>query len=926
MGKIKTRLRNIVWAVLGLLLGAQLFPVAAYAASAETSGLTLKVAFPIVDGLTEISADGRRTGLVVDYLNEISNYTGWNYEYVDVLDAAYMFDDFKAGKFDLMGGAYYIPPTQPDSEYYAYPDYHTGYSKAVLLARWDDERIKNYDTNTFNGKKIGVYEKATDNIRRLEQYLEMNALSCEIVKYKYADFSPEGNLYPHLENGEVDLLLGNFSEVGKTFRAVASYNSQAYYIVSQPGAPDVLNELNRALEKIYESNPNFAEEAYESNFTDIIALNLTLNSEEQAFVNQGVPVKIAVPYDIHPLFCQDDSEEAWHNGILYDLMEAVARRTGLAYEFVKAENFAHSVSLVKEGRADVVGFYLDDTESAAKKGIALTKAYAKLNMSLVKNKKTTYPADDLTVAVVDGRELPEEIDAEVIAFSNIGDALKAVNKGDVDLVYGISSLIEKVIQDQYFSNLVSVSLGESVASVRFAVDKPAVSPTFTILNKAIGMLSEDELNSIVNRNLGSIGAGFSFTNFIYANPFLFAAIISALLLLIMFVILYTLRFRMRSANMALALEKSNADNRAKSEFLSRMSHEIRTPMNAITGLTDIVLMREEVPESVKTSLLKIRSSSRYLLSLLNDILDMSRLERGMMTIAREPFSLSRTLDELKSMMSGEADRKDIALTVVNTVSQDQFEGDAIRLKQVLTNLVSNAVKFTPAGGRVDVTVRDDTDGRVLFSVRDTGCGIAREDRERIFETFEQAGDNVSKSKGTGLGLPISRSLVRLMGGELNLAGELGQGSEFCFSIPLPPSRAAESIAPGEDKELLAGMRILLAEDNDLNAEIARDILEMAGAAVTRVSDGRQAVNEFSENGAVYHAILMDIQMPEMNGLEATRQIRGQSGERAAVIPIIAMTANSFQEDTDAAISAGMNYFICKPIDINLLYAVLKKLK
>ena len=397
--------------------------------------------------------------------------------------------------------------------------------------------------------------------------------------------------------------------------------------------------------------------------------------------------------------------------------------------------------------------------------------------------------------------------------------------------------------------------------------------------------------------------------------------------------LFRSRARMRSAVMQSNLEKAEAESRAKGEFLSRMSHELRTPMNAVVGLTDLTSMMEGVPAEVRENLLKLRSSSHYMLNLINDILDMSRIDSGKLSLASEPFSLEHMLSEIQTMMGPEARRRNLMYTLEMEIVHSNLTGDVIRLRQVLTNLLSNAFKFTPAGGAVLLRVTEergtDTEAAFTFRVTDTGIGISQEDQKRIFESFEQVGASHTKSQGTGLGLPISSSIVRKLGGELKVKSEPGRGSDFYFTVTLPLGKSEEPPAEGDGRledKLLEGVHILLAEDNDLNAEIAAQLLEIQGAKVCRSADGRQALERFSvSRPGEFQAILMDIQMPDMNGLEASRAIRALDHPDAAAIPIVAMTANTFQEDVDAAMEAGMNGFIPKPLDVNYLYRLLRDL-
>ena len=429
----------------------------------------------------------------------------------------------------------------------------------------------------------------------------------------------------------------------------------------------------------------------------------------------------------------------------------------------------------------------------------------------------------------------------------------------------------------------------------------------------------------------SIGTNqFSLVNFIYANPFWFAAVLGSVLLLIVAAVVLIARSRMKAAAMRSNLEKAEASSRAKGEFLSRMSHEIRTPMNAVVGLADLTSMMEGVPEDARKNLSKLRTSSQYMLSLINDILDMSRIENGMLATAHEPFNLKQMLHDLQSMMDGEAERYMLSFSLDTEISHSSLKGDAVRLHQVLVNLLSNAFKFTPAGGRVLLrTTETEAGGQeasFTFRVIDNGKGIRPEDQKRIFKSFEQLGSNISRSQGTGLGLAISSNIVRMMGGELRVKSQLGKGSEFYFTVTLPFCERKPEEEEKQEGQILEGIHILMAEDNDLNAEIAEDLLKMQGALVCRVENGVLAVERFKESEpGEFQVILMDVQMPEMNGLDATRAIRALRRQDAASIPIVAMTANTFQEDVDAARESGMDDFLAKPLDVNRLFHVLHTL-
>ena len=923
----------------GIAIGLLVFIMLAFNLSvlAQTSEKrVLRVAFPQVDGMSWTAEDGTHHGMLVDYLNEIAKYTGWEYEYIDTKGPA-MLNEFVEGKYELMGGNYYIPALE---KYYAYPNYNMGYSRSLLLARSDDRSIHSYDLESMNGKTIGVYENARENIRRLKEFMAINGLYCNIRYYKQEDMVGKIGLYPYLAKGEIDLLLNNVAHISDSVRVVVAYDSQPYYIVTNPGNKEVLDGLNMALERILDANPNFAAERYAVNFPDRL-VNIQLSDRDLEYVNERKTITVAVPENWYPLYCKETPLKN-HTGIMADVLDEIKSFTGLRFSYVYAKNYADAIRLIQQGDADILGFFLGDENDAAQLGLALSASYVSANNIIVRNKACSYPAPGLVGALVENQRLPSGISVEKIRFyPSIKEALFAVNNGEADFIYGLSSRMEQDILRYHFTNLAPVTLVNDQSTISFALPIPVDPDLLTILNKAINNLSESERTVIRNRNLESIGVSeFSLTDFIYANPLQFMFIVMFVLSVLFTALLLAIGARMKATVIQGNLKRAEAANLAKSEFLSRMSHEIRTPMNGIVGMSTIAMQNIDNTDKIKDCLEKVIMSSKHLLVLINDVLDMSKIESGKVELRHESFNFRAFLQDLENLYGEQAKSKGISYeTILASDLEVQIIGDSLRLNQVLSNLLSNALKFTPAKGmiklRVSKTGEDQENVYLRFEVIDTGCGIAEENYDKIFESFEQENVDVTyKYGGTGLGLSIVKRFTQLMGGGIHVTSVQGSGSTF--TVDLPFGKIKESGKPTRFSDIdgrsdlardcyvidydFKGKRILLVEDNELNREIAEELIGATGASVESAEDGVQAVKKFKESAEGYYdLILMDVQMPHMDGYEATRCIRALGRSDAQKVPIFAMTANAFAEDVQKSREAGMNAHISKPLDIRAVY-------
>lgn len=661
----------------------------------------------------------------------------------------------------------------------------------------------------------------------------------------------------------------------------------------------------------------------------------------QSYVANGVFLQVLCDPARYPYSYVENGEM---KGIVPDYFRSVAASIGLPYQFVICRSREEWLAYRNRGDCDIILDGRFDAENALeKKDWVSTKPYMTLRVAQVF--RQDFDGNIQTVATVDqGVSDPIEDyysqNVRKVSYPTREGALQAVADGKADAAYVFYYMAQEYVnRDQ--SGLLNYTLMEEPSfPCRMIVTQHANHALAGILTKAIYDMPANLLEQIASKYTSYKMENMSFLMMARLHPTIAILLVLLMLFLIALLAMVVIRLRRmkqseeeRAEEMASLAEQAKAASQAKSVFLSSMSHDIRTPMNAIIGFTKIALEKNPDP-SVRKDLEKIEISSHHLLTLLNDVLDISRIESGKVKFQPKPADLSAIHRGILEITRGLIANRHLTLCESASLFPDTYVmADEVRLREVLVNLISNAIKYTKDGGKIslmcDMKELNETHVEVTYEISDTGIGMSEDFVQHIFEEFtqEDAGAARTEYKGTGLGMAITKNYVELMGGTIAVRSRKGVGSTFTVTLPM---EIADAPFPRADKESsrpvdLKGVHVLLAEDNDLNAEIATVQLESLGIDVVRAMNGKDALQIFETRPqGSFDIILMDIMMPEMNGYEATRAIRALGREDAKTIPILAMTANAFDEDVEKSQKAGMNGHLSKPIAIDTMKVMIAK--
>ena len=922
-----------------LLLLSAVLPVKA---AAETAPAKVVRVGSFEDTFNYVNEKGARKGYGYELLETLSGYTGWQFEYV-TCDWSDCFEKLKNGEIDIMGGISY---TEDRTEKMLFSDEPMGVEKYYLYADLSRADISASDYKTLNGKKIGVL-MGTEPEVMLTEWEEKYGLKTEHV-----NISNNEDVKQKLANHEIDCFV-SLEESFWAERGISTITrvgeSGIYYAINK-NRPDIKEELDDAMRALDEAVPFYTADLYKRYFS--MDYTPILTGEEKAWLKEHGAIKMGFLTSDSGVSTFDPATGEF-TGVITDYIQFAADCLGnqeLEFQLVGYDSKEAELDALKSGEIDMI-FHFDQSPNLAEEyHFACTNTTWTSNLMAVTNKQHFNENNVNRIAVPQNKLSLKKYLAfyypqwEIVDCDTQEDAAKLVKDGQADcFVTWISS--ENKYSKKY--SFYSVPLVNPVRSC-FAVNSGNRS-LLSILNKTIKAMPVNMLAGALAMYKSS-ARKVTLSDFIKDNFFMALLVSSIAVAAILLTILKLLRKARKAeaaarkaandtqklnAKLQVAVENAESANHAKSTFLFNMSHDIRTPMNAIIGYADLASRHLDDPAKLKNYMENIQVCGQNLLMLLNNVLDLARIENDKTEMEYSVSDVEKDFRNCVAMFRNQADSKGQTLMVTTQLQYPYIYADIPHLTEICTNLVSNAVKYTGAGGTIRCNVTQKPGEKegwcdTVVTVADNGIGMSQEFQKHIFEPFErERTSTVSKVEGSGIGMGIVKKLVGLMSGTVEVESRIGVGSTFTVTIPCRIASEDETQAKREtnpsDQKCLCGTRILLTEDNDLNAEIATELLQEEGCTVDRAKDGVECVDmlEKAANGT-YQLILMDIQMPVMNGYDAARKIRGLDDPQKANIPIIAMTANAFTEDRQVALDAGMNDHIAKPINMDVLVPTLRK--
>lgn len=920
-----------------------------FAATQDTGNReTVKAGFFAFEGYHMMAEDGTRSGYGYDFLRMVSRFMDVKFEYVGYDKSwADMQDMLEDGRIDLLTSA---EKTSEREEKFDFSE-PIGISYGSLNVRADNMKIIAGNYKTYQGILIGMLKGSSRNTQ-FKKFAEEKGFT-----YQSRIYDSMSKMEEDLQAGKLDAMVTSSIRAVRNERILEKFNESDFYVIVKRGNLSLLEKINYAIDQLNATENDWTHELSTKYFNSENDAELTFTKREKELIRQYASADkklvASCSIDREPYSYEENGEL---KGILPDIFALIMQEAGTPYEIKVPKDRAEYLSLRGSQQVDLFmdaritsESRLEDTDWSA------TDFYMELKLARVTRKDFRGDIKTVARASYQGGEGIEDKLTEgvkVVDYPDRKAALEAVRKGKADVAYVYFYTAQEYVNQDETGSLTYTVLDEPSYAYQIVISNQISHELSGILTKCIHALPDEEVERIISEHTSYKAENLSLTGYMRMHPgFMLGLCVifftGCYVITILYIKLREKKKRYQSAEKeTLAMEelvqKVYAANISKSRFLFNMSHDIRTPMNAIIGFTELTLKSDGDVIQQKKYLTKISIASKHLLALINDILEMSRIESGKVILRETKCNISKIFGELNTIMAGQIQAKGQKLQIIFCeIQNEEIWCDELRLKQVLINLLGNANKFTPESGEITVTVCQTDKGhngmagyRIL--VKDNGIGMTEDFLKRVYKPFErEESSTVSGIRGTGLGLSITKSIVDLFGGTMEIRSRKNQGTEVILDLAFRLESSQQEVHITEEKSMeeknteeldFSGKRVLLAEDNELNCEIAEELLSQKGFCVDIARNGAEAVEKVrTSRPGYYEVILMDIQMPVMDGYEATRQIRNLENAALAKIPIIALSANAFEEDRKASREAGMDGHLAKPIETAKLFGVLKEI-
>jgi len=883
------------------------------AADSAGEAKVVRVGWYPAPGLQDGTSADALSGFNYEYLMRIAQYTGWNYEFV--------FGDFGslekkliAGDIDIMGD---IAKTDARLQKYDYCSYPSCYSHTLLLSRPGDDRFAYDDYSAYEGMLVGNSGSA---FRRAMMEKEAATHGFHV---QYQDYATDEDMLAALDQGKVDTALISDAVQNQRYKILNTWEPAAQYFVVTRSRPDLLNELNEGMEDLQSADNAIQAHLFEKYFGgEHNFFTIALSREEIAAISAAPVLKVLLAQDQKPLSYVEDQQV---KGFIPDYLSLLSQRTGLKFEYVMCRDYAEMLQRFADGEGDICGQLYEDYTA---RGYKIIQPYTTLSCGLIYNPETVRMIH--TVAVERGNAVLirnlEAVGLQPVTYASPQECLDAVNSQAVDAAAMANTVFEQIAYHEPYLHLIYKAQSNLSLNLCIGMAEEKESLLFGILSKNTGAIAPSTIHHLM-LDATSLKPQYTLQDYLQHNM-LFLNVIIGLLVVIVFLCLWYRRQRRFNESLLKATE-------AKNVFFNNLSHDLRTPLTGILGYSEMAIRAEEAAKK-QDYLQKIYDSGRLLLTLINDTLSLARIERAEYRLSPSVVHARTFFDKLLVPLQGQMRQKKQKFSLQMDIPAEEYISiDKLKFQDMLLNILSNAVKYTPDGGHIDFVVRHEelSGERVRYSilVRDTGIGMSPEFLEHLFEPFMQERDQRAEGVArTGLGLAIVKRIVDLMQGSIRVESVKNQGTQVQVQVPVTLA-AGESLpqpdpAPAAmNMAALRGKRVLLCEDNMLNQEIVTSLLSAKGLLVDTAENGQRGLEVFSAAPPdTYQAILMDIRMPVMGGYEATDHIRAMGTPAARNIPILALSADAYEESIKKSLAHGMTDHLTKPIESDKLFAALLK--